>query len=110
LFTAILKAVSSTGESLQDSSSTLRNVRGTVLEDILAGGPGPGGLSPLGGGFNNSLVVTAATPGAATGTFSPGTIIPGDVMFVKFKFGVVKSGRFIVLFTPEASSSPTPSP
>jgi hypothetical protein len=60
--------------------------------------------------MNNGLVVTAATPGAAAGTFSPGTIAPGDVMFVKFKFGVVKSGRFLVLFTPEASSAPTPSP
>jgi hypothetical protein len=110
VFDAILKAVNSTGESLQDTSGTLRTVRGTVLEDIVVGAPAPGGLSPLGGGLNNSLVVTAASPGAATGTFSPGTIIPGDVMFVKFKFGVVKSGRFLVLFTPEASSSPTALP
>jgi hypothetical protein len=108
VFDAILKAVNSTGESLQDSSGTLRTVRGTVLEDILVGAPAPGGVSPLGGGMNNSLVVTAATPGAAAGTFSPGTIAPGDVMFVKFKFGVVRSGRFVVLFTPEASSAPTP--
>ena len=57
-----------------------------------------------GGGINNSLVVTAASPGAAAGTFSPGTIIPGDVMFVKFKFGVVKAGRFLVLFTSVAAA------
>jgi hypothetical protein len=111
VFTAILKAVSSTGETVQDSSGTPKTVRGTVLEDaFVVGGPAPAPLSPLGGGINNSFIVTAASPGAAAGTFSPGVIIPGDVMFVKFKFGVVKSGRFMVLFTPEASSSPTPSP
>ena len=80
-----------------------------MLEDaFVMGGPATAPLSPLGGGVNSSLVVTAASPGAAAGIFSPGTIIPGDVIFVKFKFGVVKSGRFLVLFTPEASSSPTP--
>jgi hypothetical protein len=93
---------------VQDTSGTPRTVRGTVVEDIVVGGPAPAGLSPLGGGINNSLVVTAASPGAAAGTFSPGMIVPGHVMFVKFKFGVVKPGRFLVLFTPEASSAPTP--
>jgi hypothetical protein len=109
VFSAALKAVSSSGESVQDSSGTLRTVRGTVLEDaFVVGGPAPAGVSPLGGGINNSLVVTAASPGSAAGTFSPGVISPGDVMFVKFKFGIQKPGRFHVLLTPEASSSPTP--
>jgi hypothetical protein len=107
LFTAILKAVSSTGESVPDRNGDVQTVRGTVLEDV-TGPPAPAGLSPLGGGINNSLIVTAASNGAAAGTFSPGTIAPGGFIIVKFKFGVVKSGRFIVLITPEASSSPTP--
>jgi hypothetical protein len=86
------------------------------MEDLSASAtptpPGAGPLSPNGGGVDNSLVLNPSASIASTGDGVTGgsgvfsttitTGAPGNVVRLKIKFGVVKSGRFIILITPMA--------
>jgi CSLREA domain-containing protein/uncharacterized repeat protein (TIGR01451 family) len=118
-FTAILKLLNSVQEVVVDGSETLQAVHGTVIEDLSATATPtppdtpPNFLSPFGGGLDNSFVVNPSSSNSSvgdgvtggTGVFS--TII-GDasVLRIKVKFGVVRSGRFILLITPAAKTAP----
>lgn len=118
-FTSVLKVLNSTTELMTDSGGTTRTVFGTVLEDLSMGAPpAPGPLSPLGGGIDNTLIVNPSGNNASVGDgvtggtglynivgFSSG---PASIMRLKFKFGVVQGGRFIILITPMAKFGPTP--
>jgi len=113
VYTAILKVVNSLTEVVKDCHGVDQTVNGTVMEDLsLAMGPpilpGPGPLSPFGGGIDTSLIVNpfgsigdGVTGG--TGVFATvvGTTPASKVLFIKIRFGVVKSGRFKVLVIPE---------
>lgn len=117
-FTAVLKAVNGIAETVVDFGNSTRTVQGTVLEDV-AGTPG---LSPNGGGIDNTLGVNTSTAAASrgdgtrdgTGTYgsltAPATgSASARTLRVGFWFGVVKSGRFIFLVQPELSgASPAP--
>ncbi|MEK6281956.1 MAG: Ig-like domain repeat protein [Acidobacteriota bacterium] len=116
-FTAILKVLNSSTEVLVDSTGTAQVVHGTVMEDLSVGGaPGSGPLSPLGGGLDSSLVVNPSGPGVSvgdgvtggTGNFGTtmGTSGPTQELRIRIKFGVVRSGRFILLLSPMAKPSP----
>jgi uncharacterized repeat protein (TIGR01451 family) len=117
-FSAILKLVNSAHEVVMDSSGIEQTVLGTVMEDLSVGAPpAPGPLSPFGGGVDNTLIIARDEEGAvgdgvtggrgffnAVGFSDP----PANVMRIKLKFGVVKTGRFILLITPQAKFGPTP--
>ncbi|HYJ87202.1 MAG TPA: hypothetical protein VEW46_14165 [Pyrinomonadaceae bacterium] len=122
-FTAILKLLNSTPEVVVDSGGTAWIVNGTVMEDLSAPSsspapPGTGPLSPFGGGIDNSIIIGHADnagfigDGVTGGVGSFGTTLatsgPTSVLRVRVKFGVVRSGRFIVLITPMAKISPSP--
>jgi hypothetical protein len=114
--TAILKLLNSAQEVVVDSTATPQTVMGTVMEDLSAAPaptpPGTGPLSPTGGGVDSSVVLNPSTSVASTGdgvtggsgvfstTITAGA--PGNVVRLKLKFGVAKSGRFIILITPMA--------
>lgn len=115
-FTAILKVLNSTSEVIVDSTGTAQSVKGTVLEDLSTVGapiPAPGQLSPLGGGIDNSLVINPSTASASVGTgvnggtgvFATG-VGSGTSIRVKVKFGVVKTGRFVILVVPMGQTVP----
>lgn len=118
-FTAILKVLNSTQENVVDSGGTQQFVFGTVLEDLSVGQPSaPGPLSPLGGGVDNTVVPNPSSNTASVGDGVTGGIgqyntnaissPPVNVIRLRIKFGVVKSGRFILLLTPQAKFGPTP--
>ncbi|MEK6283035.1 MAG: PKD domain-containing protein [Acidobacteriota bacterium] len=122
-FTAILKLLNSTPEVVVDSGGTAWIVNGTVMEDLSMPSlspapPGTGPLSPFGGGVDNSIIIGHADnagfigDGVTGGVGNFGTTLatsgPTSVLRVKVKFGVVRSGRFIVLITPMAKISPSP--
>ncbi len=118
-FTAILKVLNSTQENVVDSGGTQQFVYGTVLEDLSVGQPSaPGPLSPLGGGVDNTVVPNPSSDNASLGDGVTGGIGQynsialssgsGSVFRLRIKFGVVKSGRFILLLTPQARFGPTP--
>jgi hypothetical protein len=118
-FTAIFKALNSTSQVVVDSSSTARNVYGTVLEDLsVGGGTGAGPLSPNGGGIDNTYILNPSTANASVGdgvtggvgnfASSIGTSGPTREIRVQVKFGVVKNGRFILLLVPMAKTTPAP--
>jgi uncharacterized repeat protein (TIGR01451 family)/fimbrial isopeptide formation D2 family protein len=114
-FTAILKAVNSMREFVMDCENTLQVINGTVLEDLsITGGAAlaaPGPLSPLGGGIDTSLIVNPSfnassigdgvTGGSGVFATVVGTSPANKVLFIKFKFGVVRPGRFKLLIIPE---------
>jgi uncharacterized repeat protein (TIGR01451 family) len=114
--TAILKLLNSAQEVVVDSTSTPQTVLGTVMEDLSASAtptpPGAGPLSPSGGGVDSSVVLNPSNAVVSTGDGVTGgsgvfstaitTGAPGNVIRLKIKFGVVKSGRFILLITPQA--------
>ena len=130
-FTAILKLLNSAAEVVVDSEGTAWTVNGTVMEDLGVAlssptPPGIGPLSPLGGGVDNSIIVTHADQQGINGGFvgdgvtggvgnfgmTMGTSGPTRVLPVKVKFGVVRSGRLILLITPmakELANEPRPS-
>jgi uncharacterized repeat protein (TIGR01451 family) len=116
-FTAILKLLNSFQEVVVDSSDTAYAVHGTVMEDLNATAtPTPPDtparlLSPFGGGVDNSFIVNPSSSSSSVGDGVTGgtgvfaTFIgDGDVIRIKIKFGVVKSGRFILLITPAAKT------
>ena len=117
-FSAILKVVNSSPEVVMDSTGIEQTVLGTVMEDLSVGAPpAPGPLSPLGGGIDNTLIVARPEPGSTGDGVNGGTGFfngisfaspPANVFRVRFKFGVVKTGRFILLVTPQAKFGPTP--
>jgi uncharacterized repeat protein (TIGR01451 family) len=120
-FTSVLKVLNSTTELMVDSGGTTRTVFGSVMEDLSMGAPpAPGSLSPLGGGIDNTLIVNPSGNNASVGDgVSGGTGLynivgfssgPASIMRLKFKFGVVQSGRFIILITPMAKFGATPLP
>ena len=118
-FTAILKLLNSVQEVVVDSTDTAYAVHGTVIEDLSATATPtppdtpPNFLSPFGGGVDNSVVANPSSSDSSvgngviggTGVFS--TLV-GDteVLRIKVKFGVVRSGRFILLITPAAKTGP----
>lgn len=119
-FTAILKAVNSKQVKIV-VGVTLRTVLGTVIEDLNVAGTAtaPPALSPLGGGIDNSMFLNPSEADASRG---PDGVSGGSGVYattfatagatksrdVNFKFGVVKSGRFKFLYTPEAASATAP--
>jgi len=119
--TAILKLLNSAQEVVVDSSNTAQTVNGTVMEDLSAAAaptpPGAGPLSPNGGGVDNSIIVNPSSAGASVGDGVTGgtgvfvtaisTTDAAKVIRIKIKFGVVTGGRFILLITPMAKTSPT---
>ncbi|HYJ86395.1 MAG TPA: hypothetical protein VEW46_10085 [Pyrinomonadaceae bacterium] len=117
-FSAILKVVNSAHELVMDSSGTMRTVLGTIMEDLSAGAPpAPGPLSPFGGGIDNTLITARPEEGSTGDGVNGGRGFfngisfaspPANVFRVRFKFGVVKTGRFILLVTPQAKFGPTP--
>jgi hypothetical protein len=120
-FTAILKLLNSTQEIVVDSGGTGRIVLGTVMEDLSVGAPpAPGPLSPFGGGVDNTVIINSSSNSASVGDGVTGgtglfnvvasSEAPANVMRIRFKFGVVRSGRFILLITPMARLGPTPLP
>jgi uncharacterized repeat protein (TIGR01451 family) len=118
--TAILKLLNSAQEVVIDGTETAYAVNGTVIEDLSASAtptpPGAGPLSPKGGGLDNSFIVNPSSADASvgdgvtggTGVFATAisTTDPNNVIRIKIKFGVVKSGRFILLITPAAKTAP----
>jgi DNA/RNA endonuclease G (NUC1) len=115
--TAILKALNSTAEIMVDSSGTAQNVMGTVLEDLSVGAsPGAGPLSPNGGGIDSTLIFNPSNANASLGdgvtggqgnfATAIGTTDPSKVIRLKIKFGVVRGGRFVLLFVPMAKTAP----
>jgi hypothetical protein len=118
--TAILKLLNSAQEVVIDSTSTAHAVLGTVNEDLSASAtptpPGAGPLSPRGGGLDSSFIVNPSSDLASigdgvtggTGVFATAisTTDPNKVIRIRIKFGVVKSGRFILLITPAAKPAP----
>ncbi len=118
--TAILKLLNSAQEVVIDSSSTAYAVLGTVTEDLSASAtptpPGAGPLSPGGGGLDSSFIVNPSSDllsvgdgvTGGTGVFATAisTSDPNNVLRIKVKFGVVRSGRFILLITPAAKTAP----
>jgi len=121
-FTAILKLLNSATEVIVDSGGIARTVNGTVLEDLSAAPTPPGAspLSPNGGGVDNSVIVNPSSASASvgdsvnggTGNFGTamGTSGPTNLLRIKVKFGVVRSGRFILLITPMAKTGSPPAP
>lgn len=119
-FTAVLKSINTKAELVVDGGNTVRTVNGTVLEDTNAAGvTTPPGVAPLGGGIDTTLGVNTSFDEVSRGdgvrggagaytalTRSPSASTP---LRVSFKFGVVKSGRFILLVQPETSGA-TPVP
>jgi hypothetical protein len=120
-FTAILKVLNSTQEIVVDGGGIARTVFGTVMEDLSAGAPpAPGPLSPFGGGVDNTVIINGSSNSSSVGDgVTGGTGLfnvvafsdpPANVIRIRLKFGVVKSGRFILLLTPMAKLGPTPLP
>ena len=118
-FTAILKALNSTSEFMVDSDGTARFVNGTVLEDLSVGQvPGAPPLSPNGGGIDSAFVINPSSANASVGdgvtggvgNFATiiGTTDPSKIIRMQVKFGVVRSGRFVLLLVPMAKPSPAP--
>ena len=135
-FTAILKLLNSTSEIVVDSTLTARTVNGTIIEDLTGGGTIIGevimfkpmarersilidlplsALSPLGGGIDNSLVINPSSNPTTVGDGVNGGvgqfnvfIGPGQPLNVKVKFGVVRTGRFIILVVPMGSNTAGP--
>lgn len=117
-FSAILKVVNSAPEVVMDSTGIEQTVLGTVMEDLSVGAPpAPGPLSPFGGGIDNTLIVARPEPDSTGDGVNGGRGFfngisfaspPANVFRVRFKFGVVKTGRFILLVTPQAKFGPTP--
>jgi uncharacterized repeat protein (TIGR01451 family) len=117
-FSAILKVVNSAHEIVMDSGGINQTVLGTVMEDLSVGAPpAPGPLSPFGGGIDNTLIVARPEEGSTGDGVNGGRGFfngisfaspPANVFRVRFKFGVVKTGRFILLITPQAKFGPTP--
>lgn len=118
-FTAILKLVNSTQETVADSGGTSRFVFGTVMDDLsVAEPPASGPLSPLGGGVDNTVTLNPSADSASVGDGVTGGTgqynsvsfagAPANVLRLRIKFGVVRSGRFILLLTPQAKFGPTP--
>jgi hypothetical protein len=112
VYTAILKVLNSWSDDV-DACGSIQTFNGTVLEDLSGPGGAPGELSPFAGGIDSSLIVNPffRTSPSSVGTGVSGgqgvfaTIVgktPADkVLFVQIKFGVVSSGRFKLLITPE---------
>jgi hypothetical protein len=118
-FTAIFKALNSTAETLVDGGGTAQFVNGTVMEDLSVGAaPGAGPLSPKGGGIDSTFIINPSTNTASVGdgvtggvgnfATAIGTTDPSKLLRVSVKFGVVRSGRFILLLVPMARNSPAP--
>ncbi len=118
-FTAILKLVNSTQETVVDSGGTSQFVYGTVMDDLSVGEPAaPGPLSPLGGGVDNTVTLNPSANSATVGDGVTGgtgqynsvsfSSAPANVLRLRIKFGVVKSGRFILLLTPQAKFGSAP--
>jgi uncharacterized repeat protein (TIGR01451 family) len=118
-FTAIFKALNSTSEIMVDGGGTAQFVNGTVMEDLSVGAaPGAGPLSPKGGGIDSTFIINPSSNTASVGDGVTGgvgnfaTVIsttdPTKVIRVKVKFGVVRSGRFILLLVSMAKNSPAP--
>ena len=101
-----------------DSSGTTQTVLGTIMEDLSAGAPpAPGPLSPFGGGVDSTLIIARPEEGSTGDGVNGGRGFfngisfaspPANVLRVRFKFGVVKTGRFLLLVTPQAKFGPTP--
>ncbi len=119
ILTAILKVANSAGEVMVDSSNTAQTVFGTVIQDLSASAiptpPGTGPLSPFGGGVDSMLAVNPSNLPASLGDGVTGgtgvintTVAGGSTIRLKFKFGVVRGGRFILLVQPMTGPSPTP--
>jgi uncharacterized repeat protein (TIGR01451 family) len=115
--TAILKLLNSTKEVVVDSTNTAQTVNGTVIEDLsVTATPTPvdnppNYLSPFGGGVDNSTVINPSSNPATVGDGVTGgsgvfSTVIGDGSAIRFriKFGVVRSGRFILLITPAAKT------
>jgi hypothetical protein len=112
--------LNSAQEVVIDSTSTAHAVLGTVNEDLSASAtstpPGAGALSPRGGGLDSSFIVNPSNNPASvgdgvtggTGVFAStiGTADADKTLRIKIKFGVVRSGRFILLITPAAKTAP----
>ncbi len=116
-FTAILKLLNSVQEVVVDNTETAYAVHGTVIEDLSATATPtppdtpPNFLSPFGGGLDNSVVANPSSSDSSVGDGVTGgtgafTTFVGDteVLRIKVKFGVVRSGRFILLITPAANT------
>jgi len=83
------------------------------MEDLSVGAaPGTGPLSPKGGGIDSTLIINPSSNTVSVGdgvtggvgNFATviGTTDPTRVIRVRVKFGVVRSGRFILLLVPMA--------
>jgi hypothetical protein len=80
--------------------------------------PGAGPLSPKGGGIDSTFIINPSSATATVGdgvtggvgnfATTIGTTGPTRVIRVKVKFGVVRSGRFILLLVPMARNSSAP--
>jgi uncharacterized repeat protein (TIGR01451 family) len=116
-FTSILKLLNSTSEFVVDGSNTSQMVNGTVMEDLQATATPtppdtpPNFLSPFGGGVDNSVIVNSSSSSSSVGDGATGgtgvfsTVVPDtEVIRIRLKFGVVRSGRFILLVTPAAKT------
>jgi uncharacterized repeat protein (TIGR01451 family) len=116
-FTSILKLLNSTSEFVVDGSNTSYMVNGTVIEDLSATATPtppdtpPNFLSPFGGGVDNSVIINSSSSNSSVGDGATGgtgvfsTIVHDtEVIRIRLKFGVVRSGRFILLVTPAAKT------
>jgi hypothetical protein len=111
--TAVLKALNSPTTTNVSTGSGPQTFLGTVLEDLSLGSSAPGALSPFGGGVDNAVVLiddSASNPlgdGVTGGKGKFGiTIGPNGVLYVQFKFQIVKGGTFKLLITPMATTIP----
>jgi hypothetical protein len=132
VYTAIFKGVNHYGEIVVDSSGVARVVWGSVLEDVFVSPnprPATGALAPFGGGSNASFVANTTTVGGLTLNVAPlgpsaipnlGDGVSGGTgtyalpipntnrIFIAFKFGVVRSGRFKLALGREIGTSAAP--